>query len=88
MSPLKSEGYQDMAQHNLTAQFATIPQSDSQIEHSEKTLFDDSNAEPMIQSMRIFNIFDIDKNGKIDLNELKVICKSIGIHPTMVTFIH
>ena len=51
---------------------------------AEEGLFDDSNAEPMIQTMRIFNMFDIDKNGKIDLYELKVICKSIGLHPSMV----
>ena len=38
----------------------------------------------MVQTMRIFNMFDIDKNGKIDLNEVKVISKSIGIHPTVV----
>ena len=35
--------------------------------------------------MRIFSIFDIDKNAKIDLNEVKIICKSIGIHPSMVS---
>jgi len=29
-------------------------------------------------------MFDIDKNGKIDLNEIKVICKSLGLHPTVV----
>lgn len=28
-------------------------------------------------------MFDIDKNGKIDLNEIKVICKSLGLHPTV-----
>ncbi len=44
---------------------------------------DDPDAEPLVQSLRIFNIFDIDKNGRIDLNELKVICKSINIHPTV-----
>ena len=38
----------------------------------------------MVQTMRIFNMFDIDKNGKIDLNEVKIISKSIGIHPTVV----
>jgi Ca2+-binding EF-hand superfamily protein len=61
----------------VTAQFGTIPQESGAIQ-----LFDDSSAEPMVQSMRIFNMFDIDKNGKIDLNEVKVISKSIGIHPT------
>jgi len=29
-------------------------------------------------------MFDIDKNGKIDLNEIKVICKSLNLHPTVV----
>lgn len=42
------------------------------------------NAEPLVQSLRIFNIFDIDKSGKIDINEVKVICKSLNLHPTVV----
>ena len=28
-------------------------------------------------------IFDIDKNGRIDLTEIKVICKSLNLHPTV-----
>ena len=28
-------------------------------------------------------MFDIDKNGKIDLTEVKVICKSLNLHPTV-----
>ena len=66
----------------MTAQFGTIPHDSGEGEATQ--LFDDSNAEPMVQTMRIFNMFDIDKNGKIDLNEVKVISKSIGIHPTVV----
>ena len=77
LTPAKSEFAQ------VTAQFGTIPQESGEEETIQ--LFDDSSAEPMVQSMRIFNMFDIDKNGKIDLNELKVISKSIGIHPTVVS---
>ena len=43
-------------------------------------------AEPIAQSLRVFNIFDINKNGKIDINEVRVICKSLNLHPTNVTF--
>lgn len=43
-------------------------------------------AEPIAQSLRVFNIFDIDKNGKIDINEVKVICKSLNLHPTYVRY--
>ena len=50
----------------------------------DPNVIDESNAEPMIQSLRIFSMFDIDKNGKVDLNEIKVICKSLGLHPTVV----
>lgn len=42
------------------------------------------NAEPIVQSLRIFNMFDIDKNGRIDITEVKVICKSLNLHPTVV----
>lgn len=42
-----------------------------------------TDAEPLVQSFRIFKIFDIDNNGKIDINEVKVICKSLGLHPTV-----
>lgn len=45
-------------------------------------------AEPMAMTLRVFNIFDIDKNGKIDLTEVKVICKSLNLHPTVVSSIH
>lgn len=44
---------------------------------------DQMSAEPMAQSLRIFMIFDIDKNGRIDLTEIKVICKSLNLHPTV-----
>ena len=66
----------------VTAQFGTIPQESG--EEETIRLFEDSRAEPLVQSMRIFNMFDIDKNGKIDLNEFKVISKSIGIHSSVV----
>jgi Ca2+-binding EF-hand superfamily protein len=46
---------------------------------------DAQQSEPMVQSLRIFNIFDINKSGKIDLNEVKVICKSLNLHPTVVS---
>eukprot|EP00347_Sterkiella_histriomuscorum_P019283 403342237 len=52
---------------------------DTESHHSSDELF--RNAEPIAQSLRIFNIFDIDKNTKIDFNELKVICKSLNLHP-------
>ena len=71
-----------MQQKEVTAQFGTIPHDSGEGETIQ--LFDDSKAEPMAQTMRIFNMFDIDKNGKIDLNEVKVISKSIGIQPTVV----
>ena len=34
-------------------------------------------------SKRIFNIFDINKNGRIELDEIKTVCKSLMLHPTL-----
>lgn len=61
---------------------------DSILAKGEELLEDElfKTAEPMAQSLRIFNIFDIDKNSKIDINELKVICKSLNLHPNNVIY--
>jgi hypothetical protein len=38
----------------------------------------------MVQTMRVFSMFDSEKNDKTNVNEAKVLIKSIDIHPTVV----
>ena len=39
------------------------------------------DAEPLAQSLRVFNIFDINKDGKITMEELRTVFKSLNLHP-------
>lgn len=69
-------------------------EDEDELEDEESEYQEGYEPESIEASKRIFNMFDIvkifipyplqNKNGKIELDELKVICKSLKLHPTMV----